>query len=163
MSERQEKTYLHILVDTLRKKEEILSKLMECTKNQEALLALEELDFDAFEELMKKKDALIVKLQKMDEGFLDMYARVSEEIKAAPKRYEAEILQAQALIRSITDLSTGLQALEERNRTKLELQLGQGRQKVKDFKVSSKTAAAYYKNMTGKHQDGDSYFIDKKQ
>lgn len=163
MEEKQEKTYLHILIDTLRRKEEILRRLTEYTKKQESLLAAGDFDFDAFEEQMKKKDTLIEKLQKLDDGFMDLYARVADEIKTSPKQYETEIRQAQTLIRSITDLSTGLQALEERNRTRLEMLLGQGKQRVRDFKVSSKTAAAYYKNMTGKHQDGDSYFIDKKQ
>lgn len=157
------KTYISILIDTLKKKENVLLKLKEETASQSLLLDAEEFDRDAFDALIESKDKLLKRLAGLDEGFLDLYKRVGEEMKTNPSAYETQIATAQELIRRQTDITTELTAMEERNKNRLALYLTQGKQKIKDFKISSSAAAAYYKNMTGKHQEGESYFFNKKK
>lgn len=157
------KTYISILIDTLKKKENVLLKLKEETASQSLLLDAEEFDRDAFDALIESKDKLLKRLTGLDEGFMDLYKRVGEEMKTNPSAYETQIATAQELIRRQTDITTELTAMEERNKNRLALYLTQGKQKIKDFKISSSAAAAYYKNMTGKHQEGESYFFNKKK
>lgn len=161
--EDQTTTYISILCDTLRKKEEIIRSLLAQTALQTGILDAEEFDFDKFEETIRAKDELLVTLKKLDDGFLDLYARVGKLLKEQPDRFKAQIETAQGLVRTQTDLTAQLTAAEERNKTKLALSLNNGRQKVREFKVSSAAASAYYKNMSGKHQEGESYFFNKKK
>ena len=94
---------------------------------------------------------------------MEMYEKVKDTLIKDGKDYDKEIEQAKAFIKKQTDMSIELQALEEKNRLKLSVHLAKGHQKGKDFRISSRTAAAYYKNMSNRHQDGDSYFLDSKK
>lgn len=156
-------TYINILIDTLRKKEEILKNLLAKTEGQAELLEADEFEPDAFDALMDEKDALLGDLKTLDDGFLDLYSRVGVELKNNTDAYTDQVKTAQELVRRQMELSTELTSAEERNKAKLSIRLSQGRQKIKDFKVGAKTAAAYYKNMSGKHQDGDSYFFNREK
>ena len=156
-------TYINILIDTLRKKEEILKNLLAKTEGQAELLEADEFEPDAFDALMDEKDALLGDLKNLDDGFLDLYSRVGAELKNNTDAYTDQVKTAQELVRRQMELSTELTSAEERNKAKLSIRLSQGRQKIKDFKVGAKTAAAYYKNMSGKHQDGDSYFFNREK
>ena len=181
MRDSEKVTYLNIIVDTLKKKEILLNNLKAITLKQAEILDAEEFAADEFDKTIEEKqrsiDALLkldegfmdtyerVKdaLLKLDEGFMDTYERVKADLIANPADYVTEISQAKALIKKQTDLSVELQALEEKNKVKLSVQLTKGRQKGRDFRTSSRTAAAYYKNMSNRHQDGDSYFLDSKK
>ena len=156
-------TYINILIDTLRKKEELLKDLLVKTEGQAELLEADEFEPDAFDALMDDKDALLGDLKTLDDGFLDLYSRVGAELKNNTDAYTDQVKTAQELVRRQMELSTELTSAEERNKAKLSIRLSQGRQKIKDFKVGAKTAAAYYKNMSGKHQDGDSYFFNREK
>ena len=156
-------TYINILIDTLRKKEEILNKLIAKTGSQTELLESDEFEADAFDELMDEKDTLLSELKTLDDGFLDLYSRVGAELKNNTDAYTDQVKTAQDLVRRQMEISAELTSAEERNKAKLAIRLSHGRQKIKEFKVGSKTAAAYYKNMSGKHQDGDSYFFNRQK
>ncbi len=156
-------TYLNILIDTLKKKEALLSELKSITIKQTAILEKDDFDADGFDNTIDEKQKKIDELLKLDEGFMEMYNKIKDTLVADGKNYAIEIEQAKVLIKKQTDLSVELQALEEKNRVKLTVHLSKGRQKGKDFRTSSRTAAAYYKNMSNHHQDGDSYFLDSKK
>lgn len=156
-------TYLNIMIDTLKKKEVLLNELKATTINQAAILEKDDFDADSFDTTIDEKQGKIDELLKLDDGFMEMYNKVKNTLVADGKDYAIEIEQAKALIKKQTDLSVELQALEEKNRVKLSVHLSKGRQKGKNFRTSSRTAAAYYKNMSNHHQDGDSYFLDSKK
>ncbi len=156
-------TYINILIDTLRKKEDILNGLISKTNAQNDILDAEEFDTEAFDKLISDKDSLLTELNKLDDGFLDLYSRVGEVLKNDTGKYAKQVKTAQDLVRRQMDLSAELTSAEERNKAKLSIRLSQGRQKIKEFKVGAKTAAAYYKNMSGKHQEGDSYFFNREK
>ena len=163
MKENNNNTYINILIDTLRKKEVILKDLLTRTEEQAALLDADKFETEAFDKLIEEKDKLLAELNNLDDGFLDLYSRVGEVLKNDTGTYAAQVKAAQELVRRQMELSTELTSAEERNKAKIAIHLSQGRQKIKDFKVGAKTAAAYYKNMSGKHQDGDSYFFNKEK
>ena len=156
-------TYINILIDTLRKKEEILKSLLAKTEEQAALLEADEFETEVFDTIIEEKDELLGELKKLDDGFLDLYSRVGAELKNNTEAYADQVKTAQELVRRQTEISAELTSAEERNKAKLAIRLSHGRQKIKEFKVGSKTAAAYYKNMSGKHQDGDSYFFNRQK
>jgi predicted outer membrane protein len=156
-------TYINIMLDSLKEKESLLLKLREETLKQQDILEKEEFDPDAFEKTIDEKQKHIDALERLDDGFLDMYSKVKEALSKDGAEYADEVKRAKEYIKRQTELSVELQSLEGKNRNKLAIQLSQGRQKVRDYRTSSKTAAAYYKNMTNHHQDGDSYFLDRKK
>lgn len=156
-------TYINILIDTLKHKIEILDALSKDTERQDELLSQEELDLEAFSKTIESKDKSLKELAVLDDGFTDIYKKVSAELKNNKDLYENEITYMQQLVRKVTDYSTSLTAAEERNKVRLSIHLTKSKQKIKEFKVSSRTAAAYYKNMSGKHQSESSYFYDKKK
>ena len=156
-------TYIKVLIDTLNKKEKVLTSLSECTKQQSQLLEADEFDTEAFNSIIEKKDILLEELKGLDDGFLDLYERVGQVLKDDPSAHADSVKKAQELVKHLTELSASLTAAEERNRSGFAIRLSQGRQKIKDFKVGAKTAAAYYKNMSGKHQEGESYFFNREK
>ena len=163
MRDSEKVTYLNIMIDTLKKKETLLSKLKATTLNQAVILEKDDFDADNFDRTIDEKQSMIDELLKFDEGFMELYNKVKDTLMSDGKDYAAEIEQVKAYIKKQTDLSVELQALEEKNRVKLSVHLSKGRQKGKDFRTSSRTAAAYYKTMSNHHQDGDSYFLDSKK
>jgi len=163
MRDSEKVTYLNIMIDTLKKKETLLSKLKATTLNQAVILEKDDFDADNFDRTIDEKQSMIDELLKFDEGFMELYNKVKDTLMSDGKDYAAEIEQVKAYIKKQTDLSVELQALEEKNRVKLSVHLSKGRQKGKDFRTSSRTVAAYYKTMSNHHQDGDSYFLDSKK
>ena len=163
MRDNEKLTYINIMIDTLKKKENILKELKNTTIKQATFLEQEDFDADGFDSTIDEKQNKIDELLKLDEGFMDLYEKVKDTLLNDGKDYTSEIEQAKVLIKTQTDMSVELQALEEKNRIKLSIHLSKGRQKGKDFRTSSRTAAAYYKNMSNRHQEGDSYFLDSKK
>ena len=141
----------------------LLNSLKDITTDQTDILDSEEFAADEVDKTIDEKQNLIEALMKLDDGFMDMYAKVKDTLLSDGNNYIPEIEQAKTLIKLQTDMSVELQAMEEKNKVKLTMQLSKGRQKGKDFRTSSRTAAAYYKNMSNHHQDGDSYFLDSKK
>lgn len=163
MDEANSRVYLKVLIEALEKKREVLDRLKVQTLRQHTLLKSETFDEKGFDDAMSKKDSLLRELAKLDDGFDNVFAHVSGMLSESRYEYREEILRLQELIGQITQVGVELRSLEEQNRSCLQLVLSTGRKKIKDFKVSSKTAAAYYRNMSNQHQAEDSYFVDKRE
>lgn len=162
MADTKGMTYVRMMLDVLSKKEIHLTKLLELTTEQEALLKAEELNEAEFALLIEKKSGNLRKLEEFDNGFQSIYTRVAEELKNNKEDYKDQILEMQALITRVTDLGVKLSALEEKNKNALETKFREKKQNIRQFKVSKQTADKYYKNMIGM-QTGASYFMDQKK
>ena len=154
--------YLRMMADVLKKKEFHLQELLTLTKIQEQLLKAEELDDAAFNETIEKKEVHIKKILEFDSGFQAIYNRIEEELKNHTAEYKEQVQELQQLIAGVTELGVSLQALEQKNKTSMEVHLSERKKGIKQFKVSKQTADRYYKNMVGMQQ-GTSYFMDEKQ
>ncbi|WP_033168602.1 flagellar export chaperone FlgN [Clostridium sp. KNHs205] len=163
MSENQNTIYLNVLIDTLRKKEELLNTLIELTKEQDSILAESKFSLDRFDSIMQDKDKVINQLNQVENGFEVIYQRVEKELPANKEQIKREILEIQKLIRNITDKSMTIQALESKNKEKLIMQLAGRRQEIRSFKATNLAADRYHQNMANQHQEGQSYFLDKKK
>lgn len=163
MAENQNTVYMNILLDTLFRKETLLVFLTEITSRQHTFLEDKNFSVDDFDGATEEKEKLILELNRLEDGFEALYQRVREELHTSSSMHRQAIEKAQQLIRSITDKSVNLQAMEARNREKLLLVLSGKRQEIRSFKVSNQVADRYQHNMTNQHQAGQSYFLDKKK
>lgn len=154
--------YIQLLNETLGKKKELLICLTNLTEQQEEVIASDTFDEALFNETVSLKDNHIRTLNELDEGFEKLYESVKTELISNKHNYMEEIKALQELIADITDLSVKLQALEKRNKSKLEILFARKRKEIKTSRLSSKTAANYYKTMS-KQQEVQSLFYDKKK
>lgn len=154
-------TYIGLLAEILKKKIEVLKLLMDLSVQQEQILTAEAFDEDLFLTTIDQKDEQINRLNTLDEGFDKIYNGVKEELSVDKVSYTSEILLMKDLITEITDMSVKLQAIEKRNKEKLEKVLVEKRKEIKNFRVSNQTATNYYKTMAQQHE-AQSYFYDKK-
>lgn len=155
-------TYIVMLKDILVQKKKVTEEILWVSLEQETALAPELEDMERFEALMEKKEPMLAKLEELDEGFSDIYAKVQATLNGQKEAYKEEILAMQKLITEITDISVKIQALEERNRRMFENYLVGRRQQFKAARKNSRTADAYAKTMTGTPQ-GESVFLDKRK
>ncbi|GAA4654140.1 hypothetical protein GCM10023142_12780 [Anaerocolumna aminovalerica] len=156
------KTYVHILTDTLFKKNFLLDKLIQITEMQEKYITLTPPDMDNFESSLTDKEIIIEKINELDEGFEKIYEHVKEEIISNKLNHKVAISELQNLIKQVTEKSAKLQTLELKNKKSLEIFFANKKKEIRDFKKSSETASSYYKNMMNQQLD-ESYFLDKKK
>ena len=69
-------TYIQLLIDSLGKKQEVLSELMQLTKKQESILDMENFDEDEFLSTISLKEDQIKGLSDLDRGFELVYDRI---------------------------------------------------------------------------------------
>lgn len=155
-------TYVHILTDTLSKKNFLLDELIQITEMQERYITLTPPDMDNFETSLTDKEILIEKINQLDEGFEKIYEHVKDAIISNKLNHKETILELQNLIKQVTEKSTKLQILEIKNKKSFEIFFANKKKEIKDFKKSSETASNYYKNMMNQQLD-ESYFLDKKK
>lgn len=155
-------SYMTILQETLEKKQTVLQAILEACKRQGELAEQEEFDPDMFNSIMDQKDALLTQLTQLDEGFEKTYEGVRSELNQNRSQYAEQIRNMQNLIRKVTDLGVEIQALEERNRSKLEVRFAGQKKEMRQVKTSNKAASTYYKAMANP-QNTDSYFMDQKK
>ncbi|MGB8454211.1 MAG: flagellar export chaperone FlgN [Anaerocolumna sp.] len=155
-------TYLHILKDTLIKKNILLDKLLIITTKQEEYLNKPNPDLEVFDQTFTDKDEYIQQINPLDDGFEKIYNHVKEELSTQRSGHKEEIEALQELIRQITDKSTKLQVNEMRNKNKIEACLLAKKKEIKNIKISRRTASNYYKNMHNKSM-AESFFLDKKK
>lgn len=157
------RTYINVLIDTLQKKKKVLEQIILATEQQKFLMQQDSFDETQFMQMMEQKDNLLKELEKLDNGFEQIYERVGLALKHNKELYKEEIISAQQLIQDIMDMSVSIQALEEQNKQRFPVCMTAKRGKIRNFKTSNRAAANYYRNMPNIHQSGQSYFMDQKK
>jgi flagellar biosynthesis/type III secretory pathway chaperone len=155
-------TYIQLLIDTLSKKREILDELMRITREQQTIIESDSFNEDEFLKTISLKEELLKSLEELDRGFEMVYDRVREELSVNRKDYISQITSLKELVTIVTDLSIELQALEKRNKSKLETVLANKRKSIRNSRLSNETVSNYYKSMSGK-PEAQSYFYDKRK
>ncbi|NLO09342.1 MAG: flagellar protein FlgN [Clostridiales bacterium] len=162
LNDNAKQTYIQLLIDSLRKKQVILNELMQVTTKQQEIINSDDFEEDEFLKTITLKEEQIKSLDELDRGFEMVYDRVREELNENRMEYVSQITSLKELVTAITDLSVKLQALEKRNRPKLEALLANKRKSIKSSRLSNETVTNYYRNMTSK-PESQSYFYDKKK
>lgn len=140
--------YLDSLEKSLQEKMELLDSLTVMSEKQKEVVSCQEVDWDAFDKLVDDKAVIVDRLSQNDVGFEVAYDRIKDELNASKDKYKANIERMQSLIRTITDKSTSLMALEARNKDLVEKAFSNARLKINQNKVNSRVASNYYKTMS---------------
>ncbi len=140
-------SYLAMLADSLDRKITVLQKIEEENRKQHDALSGETPDLEAFDSAVDTKGELIEELDQLNDGFGSLFAQVREEVDGNREKYKEEIASMQDKIRTITALSSSIQAEEERNRKLVEKSFSESRKDMIKGKKSAKAALDYYHNM----------------
>lgn len=158
--------YIAILSDSLKKKMDVLKKILSLTKEQNVILSekeIDKVDVDGFDAAVEKKGKLLLEMQELDKGFDSVYKKVGKFLSENKEEYKSEILEMQNLIRSITDIGMELEGLEQKNKTKFNDFIRKKRNSINSFKQSNRVATSYYQNMSNQHREWQSHFLDQKK
>lgn len=158
--------YIAILSDSLKKKMDVLKKILSLTKEQNVILSgkeIDKVDVDGFDAAVEKKGKLLLEMQELDIGFDSVYKKVGKFLSENKEEYKSEILEMQNLIRSITDIGMELEGLEQKNKTKFNDFIRKKRNSINSFKQSNRVATSYYQNMSNQHREWQSHFLDQKK
>lgn len=142
-----QQAYVDIMLQSLRKKIQILDKIIEQNIIQKEKLEDDRATADEFDETVEKKAVFIEQLEQLDSGFEKLYDRVKDELRINRPMYIQQIKSMQEYIRIITDKSMQIQAQEARNRELMTQKFAMVRQKAKNLRTNNKAASKYYKNM----------------
>lgn len=157
-----EENYIMILIQSLEKKVKVLEEVSRENAKQKQVLKEEDLDMDAFQASIERKDQLIEQVNFLDSGFEKMYERVKEALDDKRHVYEKEIAQLKRLVTQVTAQTASIQKEEWENRRLAEQQFSAMKKKVRQVKDTRQVASTYYKNMS-KLNYVDPQFMDKKK
>ena len=155
-------TYLAIMLQSLKKKEQVLDEIIRLNDLQKKQLTDQATPVDDFDKTVEDKSACIEQLDQLDSGFEKLYAQVQEELQANKEQYADTIRELQKRIRSVTDKSIMIQAQEARNKDLMMQKFTTVRKHAKDVRANSKAITGYYKTMTHSGYMDSRYMDGKK-
>lgn len=162
MGENMSDKYIDILLQSLKKKEKVLTEIIRLDNIQKEQLEAELGEVEDFDRTVEDKARCIEQLEQLDSGFQKVYDRVSEELKTNGEAYRDEIGQMKALVQRVTDLSVEIQVQEARNKDLMTQKFTTVKQKARSLRTNGKVADQYYKNML-KLNNVDAQFMDNKK
>lgn len=158
------KQYLSIMEESLEKKIGILDRIIAKNKEQTDILNNPDMKWEDFDDNANQKMELIEEIDKLDEGFEDLFERVKEELQSpgGKEKHSDSIARMQGMIQQITERSVSIQAQESRNKALVEKYFQETRDKIRKGRTSSKAAMDYYKSMS-QASFSQSHFLDNKK
>lgn len=154
--------YLLIMIQSLKKKIQVLDCIIDANDRQKNGLEDPNLDPDDFDKIVEEKSKYIEQLDLLDSGFDKLFARVREELDTKRAAYVGEIKEMQTLIQRITEKSNRIQVQEARNKDLMTQKFSKIHKQVRDVRVSQQAVNQYYQNMK-KINYIDPQFMDNKQ
>ena len=139
--------YIPIMIQSLKKKEEVLDSMIRINQRQKEELDNPSLDPDDFDATFAEKEKLIEQLDTLDNGFQELFEKIREDLTQHQAEYRDEIAQMQECIRRLTAKSADIQTQEARNKALMEQKFASVRRQVKEVRKSQKIVNQYYKNM----------------
>ena len=158
----KEAEYINIMVESLEKKRQILSQIIEMNRQQKILLQDPNLSVEEFEKSIEYKGSLIDQLNLLDSGFEKLFDRVRAELDENRAQYADEIRKMQSLIKDITEQTNTIQTQEIRNKEAAAKIFSEVRQQVKGVRNSQKVVKQYYQNMVSQRKNAASIIDNKK-
>lgn len=156
-----ENAYVTALIESLEKKIDILNEIHVKDEEQLRIAGIQPVDYEAFDKNDEEKTVLIYKLNKLDDGFEQVYEKVRVELQDNKSAYAAEIRRMQELISKITELSTKIQAEEARNKLAVERAFRTERERIKSRRSGIKAIQSYAQTMRGTPPEYNAYDSNK--
>lgn len=154
--------YLLIMIQSLKKKIQVLDCIIDANIRQKADLENPNLDPDDFDKTVEEKARCIEQLDLLDSGFDKLFARVKEAVNENREAYRDEIKEMQTLITCITEKSSEIQVQEARNKELMTQKFAKINKQARDVRASQQAVNQYYQNMK-KLNVIDPQFMDNKK
>ena len=154
--------YLLIMIQSLKKKIEVLECIIDANERQKIGLEDPSLDPDDFDKIVEEKAKYIEHLDLLDQGFDKLFERVKEEVNNNREFYKNEIKEMQALITFVTEKSNKIQVQEARNKELMTQKFAKVHKQARDVRASQQAVNQYYQNMK-KINYIDPQFMDNKK
>ena len=158
----QEREYLDILIQSLRKKLVLLNRIAILSQELRELLMDEDMTPDAFDINVRDKDALVQQIVVLDAGFDEVYAHIKDLMERDHQLYEDQLDQMRELIRLIMAKDASIRVEEKRNYELAQRKFASVKSKVREMKANRKMVSSYYKNMM-RQKPGEAAFLDNRK
>ena len=155
-------TYLDMLQDSLKKKLDILNRIMRYQKEESDMLQSESMQMEAFDKSIHEKVVLAESIDSLDDGFEQVYDRIREEMIRNKERYAGSIRAMQNMIAEISEKNILIQAEENRLRMEVDNFAKRESALLRQKRDPGKAARSYFNNMKKLNYVG-SQFMDKKK
>lgn len=154
--------YLLIMIQSLKKKIQVLDCIIDANMRQKEGLEDPNLDPDDFDKIVEEKAKYIEQLDLLDSGFDKLFERVKDAVKSDKDTYKNEIKEMQTLITCITEKSSEIQVQEARNKNLMTQKFTKIHKQARDVRASQQAVNQYYQNMK-KLNVIDPQFMDNKK
>ena len=158
----QEREYLDVLIQSLRKKLVLLNRISVLNQEQRDILQDENSDPDVFDINVRDKGDLVDQIVALDAGFDEVYAHIKDLMERDHSAYEEQLEQMRELIRLVMAKDVSVRAEEQRNYELAQRKFSGIKSKVREVKASRKMVNSYYQTMM-RQKPGDSMFLDNKK
>lgn len=158
----QEREYLDVLIQSLRKKLVLLNRLSILNQDQREILQDEQAAPDAFDINVRDKGDLIDQIVALDAGFDEVYAHIKDLMERDHSVYEDQLDEMRRLIRQVMAEDASVRAEEQRNYELAQQKFANVKKQVREVKASQKMVNSYYQNMM-RQKPGDAMFLDNKK
>ena len=158
----QEREYLELLIQSLKKKFLLLNQFIVLIQQQKEMLMDENLDPDTLDVNVREKDELISQVTQLDDGFDEVYAHIADLMKKNHSDYEEELDRMRELIRQIMAKDASIRTDEQRNYELAQKKFARVKKQIREVKTSQKMVNRYYQNMMQQRQADIQYMDNKK-
>ena len=158
----QEREYLDVLIQSLRKKLVLLNRISILNREQREILQDEEAGPDVFDINVRDKGDLVDQIVALDVGFDEVYAHIKDLMERDHSAYEDQLEQMRELIRQVMAKDASVRAEEQRNYELAQRKFANVKKQVREVKASRKMVNSYYQNMMSQ-KPGDAMFLDNKK
>lgn len=158
----QEKEYLELLIQSLKKKLLLLNRITVLNQDQKEILQDENAEPDALDINVRDKDDLVRQIVALDAGFNEVYAHIKDLMERDHGAYETQLDEMRELIRRIMEKDASVRADEQRNYKLAQQKFADVKKQVREMKASQKMVNSYYQNMM-RQKPGDAMFLDNKK
>ena len=158
----QEREYLELLIQSLKKKLLLLNQIIVLNQQQKEMLMDENLDPDTLDVNVREKDELISQVTQLDDGFDEVYAHIADLMEKNHSDYEEELERMRELIRQIMAKDASIRADEQRNYELAQKKFARVKKQIREVKSSQKMVNRYYQNMMQQRQSAIQYMDNKK-
>mgnify|MGYP003291141384 CR=1 FL=1 len=156
------KSYLQILQDSLIKKIELLNQIETKSLEQAEMLKDTDVNLELVDFNMDEKAELIEEVLALDEGFESVYEKIREQLINNKGQYKSEIDTLKKLIEAVTAKSASIQAIEARNKSRMEVVFAGHKRSLQSKRNAMSVARDYYQNMN-KVKHVSPQFLDQKK
>lgn len=154
--------YLDILEESLIKKSQVLDRVQCISQKQLELLDSAEMSLESYDKYVDEKAECIDALNRLDDGFEVLYQKIAGELQDNRQKYGEQIKRLQKLIAEVTEKSISIQALEARNKSRVEDYFRKEKKSIRTARMTSQAAMNYYQNMNN-IKNVQAQFLDKKK